>query len=78
MHKDVMADAGLGFLAQISLLLFVAAFLLIMARAFLTKKDKTEHMKGLPLEDGQLDQDDLSTDSNEDGHPSSKGVTKDE
>ena len=57
MHRDVIADAGLGNLAQISLVLFLLAFALIMFRAFFMNQDKAKHIKDLPLEDGQLDHD---------------------
>ena len=53
MHKDVIAGAELGYLAQFSLILFVSAFILIMLRAFFMNKERTEHMKELPLDDGQ-------------------------
>lgn len=55
MHKDVIATAELGDLAQFSLMLFVGAFALIMIRAFLMKQERTDHLKTLPLDDGEAD-----------------------
>lgn len=53
MHKDVIANADMAIFAEIGLIIFLAAFLLIIARAIFMRKDRAQHLANLPLEDGQ-------------------------
>lgn len=48
---DVVAGAGLHIYADIALILFLAAFLAILARVVFTKRSHWEHELHLPLDD---------------------------
>ncbi len=51
--SDIMGHAGLAGYAEVGLLLFLAAFLLIAIRLLRpSAKREAEHMSRLPLEDG--------------------------
>jgi cbb3-type cytochrome oxidase subunit 3 len=50
--SDIMAHAGLSMYAQVALVLFVAAFLLITIRTFApSRASELAHMATLPLDD---------------------------
>ena len=50
--KDIMAREGLGFFGEISLLIFFAAFLFIVWRAYQpSRKQELNEMAMLPLDD---------------------------
>lgn len=42
---------GVTFLAEIGLVLFIAAFVIVITRAFLMRKSERDYAKSLPLED---------------------------
>ena len=48
---DVVAGAGLHIYADIALILFLAAFVAILARVMFTKRSHWDHELNLPLED---------------------------
>jgi hypothetical protein len=51
--SDVVAGAGLHIYADIALILFLVAFLAILARVLFTKRSHWEHDLNLPLDDGE-------------------------
>ena len=53
MERDVISAAEMTGFAEVGLVIFVAVFIMIIARAAFMKKDRVEHMETLPLDDGQ-------------------------
>jgi len=58
MIRDVMESAGLEGFAEIGLIIFVIAFLLVVLRVFFLNKEKADERSRLPLDDkdGATDQ----------------------
>ncbi|RAL23111.1 hypothetical protein DL240_09520 [Lujinxingia litoralis] len=54
MRREIMEAAGLEAFAEVGLILFVIAFVLIVLRAAFAKKEEINHVQHLPLEDGTL------------------------
>ncbi len=54
MRRDIMENAGLTFFAEIGILLFVVVFAAILIRTLLMKKENVDHAKSLPLESGEV------------------------
>ena len=50
MKREIMESAGLEIYAEIGLLLFVVAFVFVIARVLLLKNDEVEHLEKLPLD----------------------------
>lgn len=55
MRREIMEASGMEAFAEIGLILFLIAFILIVLRAVFAKKDEIHHAEHLPLEDGTLD-----------------------
>lgn len=55
MRKEIVENAGMTYFAEISLIIFVAVFLLFLVRVIFMKKGEVDHMKNLPLEDDAAD-----------------------
>ena len=51
MIRDVMENAGLEGFAEIGLILFLIAFLLVILRVVLIDKEEAEERSRLPLDD---------------------------
>ncbi len=52
MKREVMEHAGLSIFAEVGIILFLVAFLLILVRVFIMRKEKADEMAHIPLEDG--------------------------
>jgi hypothetical protein len=52
LRSVVEAAAGLNAFAQIALVLFVTAFVLVLVREKKRSKREVEHLQNLPLQDG--------------------------
>lgn len=57
MKRDVMEGSGLEIFAEIGLILFLIAFLLVLVRVFLLKGEKAQEYAEIPLEDSELQED---------------------
>ena len=51
MKQDVIGAANLDLFAQVALFLFVAAFVVIVVRAFKMSKKEVKEMQDMPLND---------------------------
>ncbi len=51
MKREVMQAAGLHMYAEIGLILFIVAFIFVLARVILLKRDEIEELEKLPLDD---------------------------
>ncbi|MFW5965934.1 MAG: hypothetical protein ACOCV2_00385 [Persicimonas sp.] len=51
MKKEVVENAGLEIFAEVGLILFVLAFIFVIVRVFLFKKEEVEHLEQLPLDE---------------------------
>lgn len=51
MRKEVISSANLEIFAEIALFLFVAAFAVIVIRAWLMPKETVQHLESMPLND---------------------------
>jgi hypothetical protein len=52
MNRDVMQSAGLEIYAEIGIILFVFAFVLVLARVVFMKNSEAQECGNIPLEDG--------------------------
>jgi cbb3-type cytochrome oxidase subunit 3 len=55
MMKEVLRALETGILAQIGLIAFLVAFVLILIYVFTLPRRKREHSKQIPLDDGEID-----------------------
>ncbi|MBA2664734.1 MAG: hypothetical protein H0U74_20775 [Bradymonadaceae bacterium] len=61
MRKDIMEHAGLAIYAEIALIIFVAVFVMIILRAILMRREHSQFLSRMPLEDGlTVEQDEVS------------------
>jgi len=58
MKREVVEHAGLTIFAEVGIILFFVAFVLVVVRVFVMKKDKANEMAKIPLEDGTETNDD--------------------
>ena len=56
MEREVIDNADLAHFAEIGLVIFVIVFVLIILRVVFMKKDYSDKMKNMPLDEGQQDQ----------------------
>ena len=52
MRRDVMEHSGLAYFAEIAIIIFFAAFVLILARAIFMSRSEANRMLHMPLDDG--------------------------
>ena len=52
MNRDVMQGAGLAIYAEVGIVIFLFAFLLVVVRVALMKKSEADECGNIPLNDG--------------------------
>lgn len=51
MKREVMESAGLHHFAELGLILFILAFVFVIARVIFFRKEEVEHLERLPLDE---------------------------
>lgn len=52
MRREVVENANLSIFAEVGIVIFVIAFILVLIRVFFMKKSKEDELGRIPLDDG--------------------------